>query len=116
MPKLKNESYIDFSRLICFVMAIFSAHDFLLHFNDADRINMSLGKGVDENNPVVKWVKHLMDKYDVNDLIDEHIIGEEAPADNEECQQRLINFFTAFEKETGYKPEEAIRDIRKFMN
>lgn len=118
MPKLKNkhESFIDFSHFVCFIMAIFSAHDFILNFNDADRANMSLGRGVDENNPVVKWVRHLIEKYDVNDLVAEHIIGDEAPIDNADCQRRLLKFFQEFEKETGYTPVDAIKDIRKFMS
>ena len=117
MPKLKNhENIVDFSRYICFVMAVFSAHDFRVDTHDVDRSNMSSAKGIDENNPVVKWVKMLLEKYDVGDLVDEHIVGEDPPLNDAECQQRLKNFFEAFEKQTGYKPEQAIKDIRSFMN
>ena len=117
MRKLKNhESLVDFSLLVCFVMAIFSTHDFSLNFTNDDRFDMSLGKGTDPNNPVVRWAKMLIEKYDVGDLIHEHIVGEDPPKNDAECQKRLKNFFEAFEKETGYTPEQAIRDIRKFTN
>jgi len=117
MRKLKShEDLIDFSRLVCFVMAIFSAHDFSLSFTNDDRFDMSLGKGVDPNNPVVKWVKMLLEKYDVSDLVDEHIVGEDPPMNDAECQKRLKNFFEALKKETGYTSEQAIKDIRKFTN
>ena len=43
-------------------------------------------------------------------------VGEDPPLNDAECQQRLKNFFEAFEKQTGYKPEQAIKDIRSFMN
>jgi hypothetical protein len=52
----------------------------------------------------------------VSDLVDEHIVGEDPPMNDAECQKRLKNFFEAFEKETGYTAEQAIRDIRGFMN
>jgi hypothetical protein len=117
MRKLQNhEDLINFSRLVCFVMAIFSSHDFVLSYSDADRIDMSLGKNVDKNNPVVKWVKMLLEKYDVSDLVDEHIVGEDPPMNDAECQRRLRKFFEAFEEKTGYTAEQAIRDIRGFMN
>jgi hypothetical protein len=117
MPKLKNhETFVDFSRFVCFVMAIFSAHDFNLSSSSIDRFDMSLGKDVDHNHPVIKWVKMLMEKYDISDLVDEHIVGEDPPLNDAECSKRLKNFFEAFEKQTGYKPEQAIKDIRSFMN
>jgi hypothetical protein len=117
MRKLKShEDLVDFSRLVCFVMAIFSAHDFVLSFSNDDRFDMSLGKNVDPNNPVVKWAKMIIEKYDVADLIDEHIVGEDPPLNDKECQERLIKFFTTLEEKTGYTPEQAIKDIRKFTN
>lgn len=117
MPRLKkHEDFINFSRLVCFFMAVFSSHDFVLNYSDADRIDMSLGKTIDENNPVVKWVKMLLEKHDVEELVDEHIIGIDPPKDDAECQARLKKFFEAFEKQTGYSPEQAIKDIRSFMN
>jgi hypothetical protein len=81
-----------------------------------DRTDMSLGKGIDLNHPVIKWVKMLMENYDIGDLIDEHIVGEDPPLNDAECQKRLKQFFEAFEKKTGYTPEKAIKDIRGFMN
>ena len=117
MQKLRNdEDIINFSRYVCFAMAIFSAHDFRLGSDDVDRADMSLGKGIDLNHPVIKWVKMLMENYDIGDLIDEHIVGEDPPLNDAECQQRLKKFFEAFEEKTGYTPEKAIKDIRSFMN
>jgi hypothetical protein len=48
---------------------------------------------VDKNNPMVKWVSLVLDKFNVNDLVDDIIIGEVAPRTPKEAEARLLTFF-----------------------
>ena len=70
----------------------------------------------DKNNPMVKWVAFLLKKFDVNDLVDDIIIGNIAPKNHKEVEDRLLSFFHALEERTGYTPDMAMKDIRRFLH
>ena len=113
----KNLNYEDprnIDRFIFTVVVLFSEDT--LGINDYSTDISIMNKMKDLNNPIIKWVSTLIEKYDVGDLIDEHILGETPPATKKECERRLLNFFKAMEKRTGYSPEQAMADIRKLLN
>jgi len=70
----------------------------------------------DKNNPMVKWVAFLLKKFDVNDLVDDIIIGDISPKNPKEAEDRLLSFFHALEERTGYTPDMAMKDIRRFLH
>lgn len=71
----------------------------------------------DKNNPIVKWIDHLFSKYDLNDLIREHIYCNGIkPKDQKEAEARVMNFFAALTKEYNYTPEHAVRDIKRQLH
>ena len=70
----------------------------------------------DKNNPMVKWVAFLLKKFDVDDLGDDIIIGDIAPKNPKEAEDRLLQFFKALEERTGYTPDMAMKDIRRFLH
>lgn len=72
---------------------------------------------LDKNNPIVKWIDLLLKKYDLNDLIREHIFCNGVKPKNEkEASERVMNFFVAITKKYNYTPEQAFKDINKFKH
>ena len=53
---------------------------------------------------------------ELNDLVDDIIIGEVAPRTPKEAETRLLSFFNALQERTGYTPEMAMKDIKKFLH
>lgn len=71
----------------------------------------------DKNHPMYKWIEMLTKKYDLNSLINEHVYcNGERPKNEKEAEERIKNFFVAMGKKYNYTPEQAIVDIRKFIN
>lgn len=70
----------------------------------------------DQNNPMVKWVAFLLKKFDIDDLVDDIIIGDRAPKNPEDAEKRLLSFFHALEERTGYTPDMAMKDIKRFLH
>lgn len=114
ITKTSYEDPRNIDRFIFTIVLLFSEDDF--NINDFTTSVGIMNKMRDANNPIIKWVENLLKDYEVGDLIDEHILGEEAPRTKRECEQRLLNFFKAMEKRTGYTPEKAIKDIRRLLN
>ena len=72
---------------------------------------------LDKNNPIVKWIDLLFNKYDLNDLVKEHIFCNGIKPKNEkEASDRVMNFFRAITEKYNYTPEQAFKDINKFRH
>lgn len=78
---------------------------------------LNMKRNFDKNHPIVKWIDLLFSKYDLKDLIREHIYCHGVkPKDQKEAEERLMNFFVALTKEYNYTPEHAVRDIKRQLN
>ena len=97
-------------------MVFFSQNYNYNYFFNFNSIIMTNRFFVDKNNPMVKWVSLVLDKFNVNDLVDDIIIGEVAPRTPKEAEARLLRFFSALQERTGYTPDMAMKDIKKFLH
>jgi hypothetical protein len=72
---------------------------------------------LDKNNPIVKWIDFLFTKYDLTDLVVEHIICNGVkPKSEKEANLRVMNFFKALTEKYKYSPEQAFKDINKYKH
>lgn len=80
-------------------------------------MGVNLKDKLDKNNPIVKWIDFLFKKYDLNELVLEHIICNGIKPKNEkEANERVMNFFKAVTEKYKYSPEQAFKDINKYRH
>ena len=52
----------------------------------------------------------------IEEMVEETLIKNSPPRNQEECSERLRALFQAIEKKHGYTADDAMRDIKKYLN
>ena len=110
-----DQSFLDIDRIIFMAVVFFSEDD--IGITDYDYHRSVMTKLNLKNHPVLKWITDKLCKFEgIEEMVEETLIKNSPPRNQEECSKRLRALFEAIEKRHGYTADDAMRDIKRYLN
>ena len=110
-----DKSFLDIDRIIFMAVVFFSEDDIgITDFDDHRSVMIKIDS---KNHPVLKWITDKLCKFEgIEEMVEDTLIKNSPPRNQEECSERLRALFQAIEKKHGYTADDAMKDIKKYLN
>ena len=110
-----DQSFLDIDRIIFMAVVFFSEDDIgITDFDDHRSVMIKIDS---KNHPVLKWITDKLCKFEgIEEMVEDTLIKNSPPRNQEECSERLRALFQAIEKKHGYTADDAMKDIKKYLN